>query len=599
MVQIRRHIGLLISLAALGLLIGCSSGAPAEAPTATATSAAQGVATPTATTVSALPPTPTPTPVVAQVQATPTATPIPAPKKRTGGTVTIAQHWFTTTMDFGKSSSVATNVVGPITDYFLRSGPDAQIGDNRLGVLKSWVISDDGKTLTWTLKPGILWQDGVEMTSADIKWTWERDAMGVGSKSPAAGMLIGTTQNNLDHVEIVDKYTAKIYLKHRDVVIMEHWGNIEGDQEVIPAHWFEKNPVTQWDFLPLGSGPFKFVKFVPDQYVDYDANLNYWQPERIPGYDKLRIMLVPEPSTRVALLRSGQVDMASLVAGHANSLKADGYGLEGPVYGGWTAAFFRGSYLSTNWGNNLLFRQAVTMGIDRENIAKQIFPTEMAVPFAGAPPFAPPMLGYTGKLPVYPYDQQKAKDLLKQSGYNGDKCYFFGATTSSALQPEQNEVSEAIAAYMKQIGVNVEYKVMDSASRTKAQGSPKWPYWTPETAGANCIMETQVFYNRPSTVNNMIAIMITVPAGGSSCACYWDSVYMDDLYLKAANTVSEAERKVMFQALEKKLYDEYWTVPLVHRQLTFGMGPKVQRGTWAPTYGAYIDLALETVQLKP
>lgn len=596
MFQIRRHTGILVGLVALGFLIGCSSGAPAEP---TATSTANGSAAPTATTVSALPPTPTPTAVVAQVTATPTATPTPQPKKRTGGSLTVVQHWFTTSFDCGKSSSVAQNIVGPTMDYFLRSGPDSNIYNNDLGVLKSWVISDDGKTLTWTLKPGVMWQDGVEMTSDDIKWTWERDAMGTGTKHPSAGMLIGITQRGLDHVEIVDKYTAKIYLKFRDVTIMDHWGNVEGDQEVCPAHYQQTLADDQWDFKPLGSGPFKLVEFKTDQYADFEVNMNYWQPKRLPGYDRLRIQLVPEANTRVALLKTGTADLASLVAGDGRALKAEGYGLEGPIYGGWTAAFFRGSYLPTNLANNPLFRKAVTLGIDRENIAKQIFPTEMAVPFAGAPPFAPVMSGYTGTLPVYPYDAQQAKDLLKQSGYNGEKCFFYGATSSSALQPEQNEVSETIAAYMKQMGVNVEYKVLDSATRTKMQGSPKWPYWTPETAGSNCIMETQVFYNRPTTVNNLVAIMISVPAGGSSCACYWDMPYIDDFYLKAAAEPDSAKRQEMFKSLEKKLYDEYWTVPLVHRQLTYGVGPKVQRGTWTPTYGAYIDLALETVQLKP
>ncbi|MBI4339924.1 MAG: ABC transporter substrate-binding protein [Chloroflexi bacterium] len=556
----------------LAIVIGCSSGAEQTTPTTAAPAAG---ASPT---------------VVAKATATPTQ---PPRTGRTGGKITVAQHWFSDSLDPGRVATTGHNVIGPMYDMFVRAGPDGVI-DNKLGNLKSWTFSEDGKVMTWELKPGIYWHDGVEMTSADIQWTWERMGMGTGDQR-ATCLQCGVPRTNLDHIEIVDKYTAKIFMKNPDPSAIPAFSNMEGDMEIVAKHQFAKTAPARWQFEPLGSGPFKFVKFEPAQYIDFEANLKYWLPERVPSYDQLRIQLVPEPATRVALLETNAADLVSIVAGDAPGLKAKGYGLEGPTFGGWNAAWFLGDYLETNLGHNLLFRKAVVTGIDRETIVKKIYVPEVGVPMAGTTPFNPASMGYDPTLPIYPYDPEQAKKLLKESGYNGEKCVVAGAVAPTPLQPEQNEMSEAIAAYLQKMGINVEYQILDSATNTRKRGAT-WPYYLPENAG-NCYFATIVGYNRNTMLGNIRVFMISVPAGGA-IALYHDMPYIDKLYVELQRILDPGERERRFLELNRRLYNEYWSIPLVHRQLTFGVGPKVQRGSWGPTYGAYIDLAHETIRLK-
>jgi ABC-type transport system substrate-binding protein len=117
-------------------------------------------------------------------------------------------------------------------------------------------------------------------------------------------------------------------LRHH--LIPAAFGPLEGDLQILPKHHFETEGPLGFEEKPLGSAPWKFVKRKVGQFIEFEANLNHWNPERIPGFAKLRMVLVPESRTRVSMLRRGNSDLISLEPQDVEPLKKDGYQIIGP-----------------------------------------------------------------------------------------------------------------------------------------------------------------------------------------------------------------------------------------------------------------------------
>ena len=130
---------------------------------------------------------------------------------------------------------------------------------------------------------------------------------------------------NRERVEVVDRSTVRLYLKQADTGIPVVFGPLEGSFMVLPKHYYEKVGAAGFENAPLGSGPWKFVKREIGQYIEYEANTAYWNPERIPGFAKLHMLLVPESRTRVAMLKRAEAELFSLEPQDVEPLKKDGY----------------------------------------------------------------------------------------------------------------------------------------------------------------------------------------------------------------------------------------------------------------------------------
>ncbi|MBI2321808.1 MAG: hypothetical protein HYU88_06885 [Chloroflexi bacterium] len=243
---------------------------------------------------------------------TPTAAPAPVgvPAKQAGkpeGTVTVGFHTFSKEiMDPSLDGATGLIVYGQIFDWWIGTTPAGKL-DTAYGVVESYKPSPDAKVWTFTLKKGIKWHDGVEMSSDDMKWTLEYY-----SRAAAICTMCGTVKANLDRVEIVDRYTARLHLKRANVNIPAEFAPLEGDLKMLPKHYFEKVGADAFAQKPLGSGPWKFVGRGLGQFIEYEANTEYWNPSRVPGFAKLRLLLVPEARTRVAMLKRGEVDLISV-----------------------------------------------------------------------------------------------------------------------------------------------------------------------------------------------------------------------------------------------------------------------------------------------
>lgn len=166
---------------------------------------------------------------------------------------------------------------------------------------ESWLISPGGKIITFYLRKNVLWQDGVEFTSKDCEFTYKK------FMDPTVKTAYRSNFELVEKVETPDKYIFKVYYKKVYAPALESWG-----MSVLPAHLLEKVDINNTPFnrSPVGTGPYKFKKWVTSQKIELTANKNYFEGEPyISGYAS---MFIPDQSVQFMNLQSGNIDMMAL-----------------------------------------------------------------------------------------------------------------------------------------------------------------------------------------------------------------------------------------------------------------------------------------------
>lgn len=177
-------------------------------------------------------------------------------------------------------------------------------------------VSDDFKTITYHLKPGVKWQDGEPLTSADVKFTYEIVTNPVNAVAGTRGF------EKVESVETPD-----------DLTVIVHLNEVYGAYPtlfpvILPKHKLEDLPdlnMNQADFneVPLGTGPFMVTEWVRDDHLTLVRNPYYREPGK-PLLDEITFQSIPSPEAAIALLKSGDIDgVWGLLEAHIPDLQSD------------------------------------------------------------------------------------------------------------------------------------------------------------------------------------------------------------------------------------------------------------------------------------
>src|SRR5690606_10178137 len=175
-----------------------------------------------------------------------------------------------------------------------------------------WTWSDDGLTLTIPLRQGVLFHNGNEMTSEDVKYSLDR----VRTEGPRSSEFI-----QIVDVVAVDRYTVQLVLSERTAALLGALANPIAPAVIIPAGEVERQggSITQ----PIGTGPFRYVEWLPDQYLKVERFADYVADTRpASGFvgrhealvDEIYFRPIPEASVRAAALENGEVQVAQALA---------------------------------------------------------------------------------------------------------------------------------------------------------------------------------------------------------------------------------------------------------------------------------------------
>ncbi|MDI6600429.1 MAG: glutathione ABC transporter substrate-binding protein [Thermoanaerobacteraceae bacterium] len=341
------------------------------------------------------------------------------------------------------NDSASSNVIREIYEtLFMR---DPKTGEIKPLLAESYENPDDN---TWIikLKQNIKFQDGTPFTSEAVKYTFEK-IMDPKTASPRASLL-----KSVSSIETPDDYTVVIHTKepygimltalaHDNLSIVNPKADQNGD--------INKNPVG------AGTGPYKFVEWVPGDHITLEKNPDYWQGA--PKLDKVTFKVVPEMATAVSMLETGEADFLVGVPPEQldrlkNNPDIDVIEMQG------NPTRYLGFNFEKKPFDNLKVRQAISYAINRD----AYIATLNGLGYKSRGIIGPKLFGYNEEIEQhgYDYDPEKAKQLLAEAGYpNGFKTTLTVGNTDVYMK-----MAPFIQAQLKEIGIDVELNVMDWAS---------------------------------------------------------------------------------------------------------------------------------------
>ncbi len=394
-----------------------------------------------------------------------------AQSPKQGGAATITFNNDLTTLDphvgyDWQNWSVIKSIFDGLMDY--KPGTTELEPD----LAESYTVSDDGLTYTFKLRDGVKFHNGRAMTSADVKYSFER-AVNPATQSPGGGYfgmiagyddVAGGKATTLSGIETPDDKTVVFKLTRPDATFLHLMAINFG--YVVPKEEVEKAGA-DWGKQPVGTGAFKFSEWAPGQYIKLERNKDYFRAG-VPYLDNVTFEFGQDPTVAVLRLKKGEIDIvgdgippaqfAEIMADPANKeLIAEGNQLHtGYVTMNVTQAPF----------DNVKVRQAVNMAINKERIVRLI--NNRAAPASQALP--PAMPGYNAENKGYAYDPEGAKKLLAEAGAGEITTELY------VMNVDPNpRIAQAIQQDLAAVGIKAEIRSLAQAEVIAAGGSGKAP----------------------------------------------------------------------------------------------------------------------------
>jgi peptide/nickel transport system substrate-binding protein len=298
---------------------------------------------------------------------------------------------------------------------------------------ESWTVSDDGLVYTFKLHAGVKFHDGSDFNADDVVFSLNRAR---GEKSVNAQKALFKA---IDKVEAVDPLTVKLTLKQQNGSMLFNLG--WGDAVMVAPESADKNKSN-----PVGTGPFKFVKWVKGDRVELARSDTYWGKTKVLG--KATFKIISDPAAAFSAMMAGDVDAFPNFPAPENLAQFRSDARFKVVVGSTEGE----TILSTNNTkppfDKLKVRQALAYAINRKAIIDGAM-------FGNGTPigshFAPHHPAYVDLTGQYAYNPEKAKALLKEAGFpNG-----FEATLKLPPPSYARRGGEIIAADLKKVGINL------------------------------------------------------------------------------------------------------------------------------------------------
>lgn len=450
--------------------------------------------------------------------------------------------------------------------------------------LPQW--SEDNKTLNITLRQGVQFHDGWgEMTAEDVKFSIEM-AGRKGSVSASASDFAAAK------VEILGPYKLAVTLP------APNWSwainNLSSGRFALPIvskKYIEKEGELTASRRLVGTGPFKFVRHEVGLSLEFEAVPNHWRIT--PDYKTLVLKVITEPATIIAMLRTGEADIAAIPLSFVPEAKAAGLDIRLNRNVGVLGIGLGGQYLPSRdtldpnvpWvltkdpERALKVRKALNLAVNRQELIDKVL-NGIGGPW---PIIASPNVdaSYDPSWKPYPYDPVEAKRLLAEAGYpDGFETSMvqFAATGQSYI-----EVAEAVAIYWEKIGIKVKRLPMDQpAHRTRQLGRKNAGVAFP--VSRNFYDEDSInmntHYSSTSTAQNVL----------------FEYPQIDNLVVKASSEVNKEKRMAMAYEMHKIMYENYYAVPVSLVHMTIGVTKRI--GDWQTLTGDPFISRFEYIKLK-
>jgi len=349
------------------------------------------------------------------------------------------------------SATVASHVVETLFYYT----PDGKIVPH---LVERFSFSPDRKVLTLNLRKGIRFHDGTEFNAEAVKFNLERLI------SPElASSLAFLLRGRVSAFEVVDSHTLRLRMPEPFAPVLAH---LTHSSTAIQSPAAIRRLGAGYRDNPVGTGPYKFDRWQKGQFVELVRNDEYWGKK--PAIERLRFLAVPEATTRMALVETGQAHVAVRVPPQdVQRLNAR------PDIDVVTTPSVRTIFLYFNHTkkpfDDVRVRKAINHAINKEEIVKFVLG---GFGRASDAPISPGIFGYT-KVGSYEYNPNLARQLLAQAGFNAQNPLRFTLHSPNGRYLQDIRVAEAVQSQLRAVGVQAQIQTLEWGAYLAATNQPR------------------------------------------------------------------------------------------------------------------------------
>lgn len=404
-------------------------------------------------------------------------------------------------------------VNGTVYEALTEVGPDLRI---RPALAESWEVSDDGLTYVFTLREGVTFHDGSAMTAEDVVASIER------VKSEAIGSPLASRVAAVASARAIDERTVEVTLSEPSAPFLTQLASVA----IVPSAY--QGDADSLQQQPVGTGPFAFSEWQPNNYILLTANEAYWR-EGVPTLEGVRFNIVPESATRQVGIASGQYHMLpNIDAATALQLQGrPGVALQDTLELSYTLI---GMNTSRPPFDDPRVRQAVNYALDREAIV------EAALFGAGvaAGPLSPALEAWArdvSEFPCYDHSPEKARELLVEAGVE------IPVKVTMLVLPRQDirDIAQVAQAQLNAAGFEVELDIPELGQFVQDWRNSNFDVFASANAGS--VDPDDFFYRAFRT-------------GGSTNVFKYSDARVDALLDTGRNELDQAARKAAYDELQ-------------------------------------------------
>jgi peptide/nickel transport system substrate-binding protein len=457
-------------------------------------------------------------------------------------------------------------VLKPLYENLLNR--DSKTGELTPMLAERWQVLDGGRTWKFQLRKGVRFHDGSQVTAEDVKATFASIA------KPGSANSLAPEFRSIKSMEMETPHTISLRFDRPFVT----FGNRVTHGLFASVAYIQSKKVIEAgeeaERHPIGSGPWKFVEHLRGDRIVYEAVENHWRAT--PHYQRLVFLKVPEPATRMAMLRAGSADVIEVGGEYVDELKK--VGMRTLVMPNVAAVWV---ILGGQWPTNPTYdpkvpwaqpdaekarkvRVALSLAIDKSAIVKQVL-GGLGTPVGTVNYYPTDAWATPALLKPQPYDPARAKQLLAEAGYpNG-----FAVTMNLTAWPGRGflpDVGEAVATYWEKIGLQVKRRPVDRAVFASDFRKRSYPGVALAYAGPIIAPEPWELFARIAHTKAGAHLLVEHPK-------------LDTFVDRLGSEPNPAERvRIMREEMGPWLNEYMPGIPLAATHSIAGVGPKV--GDW-------------------
>lgn len=451
---------------------------------------------------------------------------------------------------------------------------DPQTGEFIPRLAEKWQASPDLKEWTFFLRKGVQFHYGFgEFTAKDVVHTHSF------MLRPEATSGTAPLWREAEEVKVVNDYQIVFRMK-RPMSMIPYIASRAGELRIVSKAQWDKEGLEGFEKRPAGTGQYRYVGRKTGVSIAYERVDKHWSGQQ-PDFKELEIRIVPEETTRFAMLLGGEahiVDLPRELQKDALSKGMKVISSSQPV--DWMTVYFGGQYYipgdpkfqaNVPWTNKKV-RQALNMAVNRQEILATIFAGEGKLAYVSG--WLPISEGWNLEWEKrfeqqYGYNPARAKELLREAGFpSGMKLKLLAFTNPG--ESEGPQVADALGIYFKDVGIEVETEVIDWA-RLRDMFRNK---------NVHCCIWPNIISWRP------VEEWIRGSYSSKGAAHNFEDEFIDKRYQALSQTVNPEERQRLAREIGDHLFEEFADIPLFWFYNEVVVNPKVVADWQYPGIGA-------------